>query len=154
MTQTATTPTTPFPRFHLALPVTDLDETFAFYRDVLECPVGRSDTRWVDLDFFGHQLVLHMVEPEDHPNMATNEVDAHSVPAGHFGPILEWDAFHAMAERFKAHGVEFVIEPYIRFEGKRGEQATMFVKDPSNNHLEFKAFRDINMLFATELDAD
>jgi len=152
MNQTMAKPTTPYPRFHLALPVTDLDQTLAFYRDIMGCPMGRSDERWVDLDFYGHQLVLHQVEPHDHPTMATNEVDDHAVPAGHFGPILEWDQFQKLADRFRAHEVSFVIEPYLRFEGKRGEQATMFVKDPSNNFLEFKAFRDIDMLFATDLD--
>ena len=146
-------PTTPYCRFHLALPVIDLDETLAFYTNVIGCPQGRRDARWVDLDFFGHQLVLHQVNPEDHPTMATNQVDDHAVPAGHFGPILEWEAFEGLASRFKNHGVEFIIEPYLRFEGKRGEQATMFVRDPSHNYLEFKAFKDIDMLFATDLDA-
>ena len=149
-----TQPTTPFPRFHLALPVIDLDDTLAFYTDIMQCPQGRRDDRWVDLDFFGHQLVLHQVAPQDHPTMATNQVDDHAVPAGHFGPILEWDQFDALANRFREHNVDFVIEPYLRFEGKRGEQATMFVCDPSKNYLEFKAFRDINMLFATDLTMD
>lgn len=145
-------PTTPFPRFHLALPVTDLEATLAFYTDLLGCPTGRASHRWVDLDFFGHQLVLHMVEPEAHPAAACNMVDGHEVPAGHFGPILEWDDFQVLAERLRAAGVRFVIEPYLRFEGLKGEQATMFIADPSANHLEFKAFRNISSLFATDLD--
>ena len=142
----------PMPRFHLALPVTDLNETRVFYEQVLGCSPGREAKRWVDLDFFGHQLVLHLVEPEDHPAVATNAVDSHAVPAGHFGPILDWSDWEALAERLRARGVEFAIEPYLRFKGKAGEQGTFFVKDPSGNHLEFKTFRDISMLFATDLD--
>lgn len=145
-------PTTPFPRFHLALPVTDLDQTLNFYTELLGCATGRSSSRWVDLDFFGHQLVLHQVAPEEHPAAAHNAVDGHDVPASHFGPILDWDAFQALAERLRGAGVGFVIEPYLRFEGKKGEQATMFIADPSGNHLEFKAFRQIESLFASDLD--
>ena len=145
-------PTTPFPRFHLALPVTDLEDTLNFYTQLLGCPTGRSSSRWVDLDFFGHQLVLHQVEPRAHPSAACNAVDGHEVPASHFGPILEWDQFQALAERLRGAGVPFVIEPYLRFEGKKGEQATMFIADPSGNHLEFKAFRHIDSLFASDLD--
>ncbi|MDX1624968.1 MAG: VOC family protein [Wenzhouxiangellaceae bacterium] len=141
----------PFCPFHLALPVTDLAETRAFYVDVLGCPTGRESDRWVDLDFFGHQLVLHLVDPADHPAAATNPVDGHDVPAGHFGPVLDWAAWEAMAERLKHHGIDFVIEPCVRFEGRAGEQGTFFVSDPSGNHLEFKAFRDRSMLFATDL---
>ncbi|MFW6341198.1 MAG: VOC family protein, partial [Wenzhouxiangella sp.] len=104
-----------YPRFHLALPVIDLDRTLAFYTRTLGCATGRSAERWVDLDFFGHQLVLHQVAPEDHPAVATNPVDGHAVPASHFGPILDWDDFQQLAERLQAAGVEFVIEPYLRF---------------------------------------
>ena len=140
------------PRFHLALPVTDLDATRDFYEQVLGCSPGREAERWVDLDFFGHQLVLHLVESEDHPAVVTNAVDDHAVPAGHFGPVLEWSEWEALAARLRAQGVEFVIDPYLRFEGKTGEQGTFFVKDPSGNHLEFKTFRDISMLFAIDFD--
>lgn len=143
-----------YPRFHLALPVTDLDETVRFYTQVLGCGTGRSAGRWVDLDFFGHQLVLHKVAPEEHPSAASNPVDGHAVPASHFGPVLDWDDFQAMAERLRAAGIDFVIEPYLRFEGRRGEQATMFIADPSGNHLEFKSFKDIGMLFATDLESE
>jgi extradiol dioxygenase family protein len=146
-------PTSPYPRFHLALPVLDLDETLAFYVDLLECPTGRSSAHWVDLDFFGHQLVLHRVDPDAHPAVQRNAVDGHDVPASHFGPILDWDRFEALAERFRGAGLEFVIEPNVRFEGRKGEQATMFIADPSGNHLEFKAFRNIDALFASDLDA-
>jgi hypothetical protein len=137
--------------FHLALPVTDLGATRRFYTDVLGCETGRESDRWLDLDFFGHQLVLHRVDPAEHPAAATNPVDGHDVPAGHFGPVLDWADWEALAERLRAHGVEFVIEPYVRFAGKAGEQGTFFVRDPSGNHLEFKAFRDIGMLFARDL---
>lgn len=139
------------PIFHLALPVTDLQQTLVFYTETLGCRTGRSDKRWVDVDFFGHQLVLHLVAPDQHPTASTNPVDGHAVPASHFGPILEWDDFQTMADRLRDAGVDFVIEPYLRFEGLKGEQATMFVADPSGNHLEFKSFRDIGMLFATDL---
>ncbi len=145
-----TLPTTPYPRFHLALPVTDLDQTLSFYTETLGCATGRSATQWVDLDFYGHQLVLHLVDKANHPASQTNPVDGHAVPASHFGPILQWDEFEGLARRLRDKEVQFIIEPYVRFAGRRGEQATMFVADPSGNHLEFKAFRDIGMLFATE----
>jgi extradiol dioxygenase family protein len=152
--KTAHTAQLPYPRFHLAVPVIDLDRTLAFYLDVLECPTGRRSEHWVDLDFFGHQLVLHRVAPEHHPASQTNPVDGHAVPASHFGPILEWGEFEQLSERLASAGIEFLIDPYVRFEGQRGEQATLFVADPSGNHLEFKAFRDLDMLFATDLDPD
>ena len=146
--------TTPdYPRFHLALPVTDLDRTLDFYTQVLECPTGRRSEQWVDLDFFGHQLVLHRVPREHHPAAQTSPVDGHAVPASHFGPILEWDEFEVLSERLASAGVEFVIKPYVRFAGRKGEQSTMFVADPSGNHLEFKAFRHIEMLFAADPEA-
>jgi extradiol dioxygenase family protein len=146
-------PTDPYPRFHLALPVIDLEETLDFYVDLLACPTGRRSEQWVDLDFFGHQLVLHRVDAAQHPASQRNQVDGHAVPASHFGPILEWAQFEALAERFRSAGLGFVIEPTTRFQGRRGEQATMFVADPSGNHLEFKAFRQIEALFAKDLDA-
>lgn len=145
-------PSASYPRFHLALPVTDLDETLGFYTGLLGCPVGRQSERWVDLDFHGHQLVLHLVDQGQHPSAGTNAVDGHAVPASHFGPILEWDDFQALAERLREAGIRFLIEPYVRFEGRKGEQATMFISDPSGNCLEFKAFRDIDMLFVSDLD--
>lgn len=147
-----TAPTEPYPRFHLALPVTDLDATRTFYTDVLGCATGRESSSWVDLDFFGHQLVLHLVEPEDHPAAASNAVDGHDVPAGHFGPVVDWGDWERLAERMRQHDVEFLIEPYLRFEGKAGEQGTFFVKDPSGNALEFKTFRNLSNLFSTELE--
>lgn len=135
------------PRFHLAFPVKELEKTLIFYRDLLGCKTGRSSEKWIDFDFWGHQVVAH-VSPEDAGKSASNEVDGHAVPAKHFGVILEWDEFQKLADKLKANDVTFVIEPYIRFEGEAGEQATMFLLDPSGNALEFKSFRDESQIFA------
>ena len=133
--------------FHLAFPVSDLTSTRRFYGELLGCPEGRSSSEWIDFDLFGHQIVAHLAPPKnDGPHH--NEVDGHDVPVPHFGVVLDWDHFHAFAERLRAHGVKFVIEPYVRFAGLVGEQATMFFKDPSGNALEFKAFKDRSQLFA------
>ncbi len=135
--------------FHLAFPVNDLQAAREFYGGVLGCPEGRSDERWIDFDLYGHQLVAHL-----RPNGAAstdagaNHVDGHGVPIPHFGLVLEMDAWEALADRLKQHGIEFVIEPYIRFKGLPGEQATMFIRDPSGNALEFKAFKDFGQVFA------
>jgi extradiol dioxygenase family protein len=137
-----------YPRFHLALPVTDLLATAAFYQDVLGCARGRSSARWVDFDFWGHQLVIHLVE--ELPAAAVNPVDGEKVPASHFGPILPWQDIQALIERLEAASISFAIKPTRRFEGRRGEQITMFIQDPSGNHLEFKSFRNIDMLFASD----
>lgn len=141
------------PRFHLAFPVTDLEAARGFYAGVLGCPVGRESGHWIDFDLCGHQIVAHLVSPEAHPAAASNAVDGHEVPAFHFGLILPWDDFEPMAARLRSAQVPFVIEPYLRFEGRVGEQATMFVRDPSGNTLEFKAFRSIDALFATDIEA-
>lgn len=132
--------------FHLAIPVHNLETCRKFYREVLGCEEGRSDTHWVDFNFYGHQLVIHY-SPEK-PQLHYNDVDAHTVPVPHFGVVLEWKDWEVLAERLKASGQEFVIEPYVRFKGKVGEQATMFFYDPAGNALEFKAFKDIGQLFA------
>lgn len=139
---------TQLPRFHLAFSVTDIAATRDFYVGLLGCGEGRSDERWLDFDMFGHQVVAHLGAAGE--DRALNEVDHHSVPVPHFGVILTMDAFWELAERLKAAGTEFVIEPYTRFEGQPGEQATMFFRDPSGNALEFKAFRDDAQVFATE----
>lgn len=132
--------------FHLAIPVKEITTTRAFYRDTLGCKEGRSSDHWVDFDFFGHQLVIHIA---DNPQAeSSNPVDGKSVPVPHFGVVLEWEVFHAFAKAIKEKGIAFIIEPYIRFEGQVGEQATMFFKDPSGNALEFKAFKDPSQLFA------
>jgi extradiol dioxygenase family protein len=135
------------PRFHLAFPVRDLAEARAFYGGLLGCPEGRSAADWVDFDFHGHQIVTHLAPPE--AAAATNAVDGEQVPVRHFGVILEMDAWTALADRLKAAGTRFIIEPQIRFKGEPGEQATLFFLDPSGNALEFKAFADDAMVFAT-----
>jgi uncharacterized protein len=135
------------PPFHLAFPVDDLTAARAFYGALLGCSEGRSSEQWVDFDFFGHQLVAHLAASERRET-ATNPVDGESVPVRHFGVVLDWDAWHALAQRLRDAGVAFLIEPGIRFAGQTGEQATLFVRDPAGNALEFKAFRDPSQLFA------
>lgn len=132
--------------FHLAIPVTDLEKTRKFYGEFLGFPEGRASDKWIDWDFFGHQFVTHL-HPQKNEGIV-NPVDGHGVPVPHFGVVLEWQQWHDFADRLKSHNVQFVIEPYIRFKGQVGEQATMFFCDPSGNALEFKAFKDISKLFA------
>lgn len=141
-------PTTPYPRFHLAFPVTDLAVARRFYGDFLGCAEGRSSEDWVDFDFHGHQIVAHRVAATDMAE-ATNLVDGKEVPVRHFGVVVDLATFDALAAKFRAAGVRFVIEPHLRFRGEAGEQATMFFLDPFGNALEFKAFADMNRLFAT-----
>ena len=141
-------PTTPYPRFHLAFPVTDLAQARRFYGDFLGCAEGRSSEDWVDFDFYGHQIVAHKVGAAGMAD-ATSLVDGRKVPVRHFGVVLDLPAWEALAAKFRAAGVAFVIEPYVRFRGEPGEQATMFFRDPSGNALEFKAFREMSSLFAT-----
>jgi len=136
------------PPFHLAIPVHNLKKCRIFYRDILNCKEGRSNNLWVDFDFYGHQLVIHFKPKKENENLHTNPVDGKNVPVPHFGVVLPWDTFHELASRLKQKDIDFIIKPYIRFEGQVGEQATMFFKDPSGNALEFKAFKDINQLFA------
>ncbi|MBS9523347.1 VOC family protein [Litoribacter alkaliphilus] len=133
--------------FHLAFPIRDIEETRKFYQELLGCEIGRSTDKWIDFNFFGHQLSAH-VKPEELQQAKSNEVDGKNVPVRHFGAILEWDAWHELADKLKAHGIDFIIEPYIRFKGEVGEQATMFFLDPSGNALEFKAFQDREQIFA------
>ena len=133
--------------FHLAFPVHDLASTRAFYGGLLGCPEGRSSAEWIDYDLFGHQIVAHLAPPKE-KGAHHNEVDGHDVPVPHFGVVLGWDQFEAFAAKLRAAGVKFVIEPYVRFAGQVGEQATMFFYDPSGNALEFKAFKDCGQLFA------
>ncbi len=136
------------PRFHLAFPVHDLAAARHFYGEVLQCPEGRSAENWVDFDLHGHQIVAHLAPGDAGHGSHTSLVDDHAVPARHFGLILEWDAWHHLAERLKSFNIAFVIEPYIRFRGQVGEQATLFLLDPSGNALEFKSFRDEATIFA------
>jgi extradiol dioxygenase family protein len=132
--------------FHLAIPVDDLEAARAFYGGVLGCPEGRSAATWIDFDLMGHQLVVHQAPRR--PDAASNPVDADEVPVPHFGVVLSLDAWDALADRVRAAGVPFGIEPHVRFRGEPGEQATMFFRDPAGNALEFKAFRDLGKLFA------
>ena len=137
------------PRFHLAVPVTDLVETRAFYGEVLGFPEGRSASHWIDFDMFGHQLVIHQIERTASAGVAgTNPVDGDDVPVPHFGALLDVDDWMTLRDRLFAAGMSFVVEPHIRFEGEPGEQHTMFFLDPSGNALEFKAFADDGQVFA------
>lgn len=133
--------------FHLAIPVDDLVAARNFYTNVLQCRQGRSSDLWTDYDLYGHQLVIHY-KPKSKAELHSNPVDGHDVPVPHFGVVLPWDEWEVLAKRMKDLGTKFIIEPYIRFEGQTGEQATMFFLDPCGNALEFKAFKDIGQLFA------
>jgi extradiol dioxygenase family protein len=151
------------PPFHLAIPVSDLAASRQFYGELLGCPEGRSSERWIDFDLFGHQVVAHLVEDQvadcasaekvdssaDASHIAGhNPVDGEQVPVPHFGLVLDWQHWLELAEHLTQAGTKFVIEPYIRFQGQVGEQATMFLLDPCGNALEFKSFRDPSQLFA------
>jgi len=133
--------------FHIAIPVTDLQAARVFYSTVLQCPEGRSSDQWVDFNLYGHQLVIHKTSGVEEER-AHNPVDGHAVPIPHYGVVLAWDAWEELSERLRTHKIKFIIEPYIRFKGEAGEQATMFFLDPSGNALEFKAFKDVTQLFA------
>ncbi|HQU15185.1 MAG: glyoxalase [Chromatiales bacterium 21-64-14] len=135
------------PRFHLAFPVTDLESSRRFYVEVLGCRVGRESNRWIDFDFYGHQITGHLA-PEQAGAASTTPVDGHPVPVRHFGVILPWDDWHALSARLSGTGIAFLIPPHVRFRGQPGEQATLFITDPSGNGLEFKSFRDASRLFA------
>ena len=130
--------------FHLAIPVSNLEKSKGFYKDILGCYLGRSSDKWIDFNFFKHQLVVH--QSNSIQEQKYNSVDGHDVPIPHFGVILDWEQWHEFSNRIKDK-IEFVIEPYIRFKGKAGEQATMFFLDPDNNALEFKAFKNDKMIF-------
>jgi extradiol dioxygenase family protein len=136
------------PPFHLAFPVHDLAAARDFYKGLLGCTEGRSSPEWVDFNFHGHQIVAHLA-PDECGSAATNAVDGHGVPVRHFGAVLDMATWEATAEKLRAAGTEFVIEPYIRFKGQPGEQATMFFLDPSGNAVELKSFADMGQLFAT-----
>jgi extradiol dioxygenase family protein len=135
------------PPFHLAFPVNDLEEARNFYAGLLGCPEGRSSDAWIDFDLYGHQVVAHLA-PSETSIASTGAVDGKDVPVRHFGVVLSMGQWEALAKSLKEAKVKFVIEPYIRFKGEPGEQATMFFYDPSGNALEFKAFKDLNQLFA------
>ncbi|MBV7265963.1 VOC family protein [Erythrobacter ani] len=135
------------PPFHLAFPVDDLVQARTFYGELLGCAEGRSSDEWIDFDFHGHQIVAHL--SRNAGDRTSNPVDGHDVPVPHFGLVMTMDDWQTLADKLTAADTEFVIEPTVRFEGKPGEQATMFLRDPSGNALEFKAFADIGQLFAT-----
>jgi extradiol dioxygenase family protein len=134
------------PPFHLAFPVTSLADARAFYGGLLGCPEGRSSDEWIDFDFFGHQIVAHLSPEAGHRE--TNRVDGDNVPVRHFGVVLPMPDWQMLADKLTKAGVEFVIDPHIRFKGHPGEQATMFFRDPCGNAIEFKAFDDPSRLFA------
>jgi extradiol dioxygenase family protein len=144
MTTTFTAPLAPF---HLAFPVRDLTEARQFYGELLGCSEGRSSPEWIDFNFYGHQIVAHLA-PSECGGSASNAVDGHGVPVRHFGVVLSMDEWNVAADKLRAAGTKFVIEPYLRFKGEVGEQATMFFTDPSGNAVEMKAFANIDMLFA------
>jgi uncharacterized protein len=135
--------------FHLAFPVHDLAAARAFYAGVIGCPEGRSSDQWIDFDLYGHQIVAHL-DTGTRPAGITNPVDGHDVPVPHFGVVLTMEQWHELATRVEAAGIAFGIAPHVRFKGEVGEQATMFFRDPSGNVLEFKAFANDAMLFATK----
>ena len=140
--------TTNLSPFHLAFPVHDIAEARAFWGGVMGCPEGRSAETWVDFDFYGHQIVTHL--SDNAGDQVVNAVDGHGVPVPHFGVVLSMEEWQELADRLTAAGTEFAIEPYIRFKGQPGEQATMFFRDPSGNAIEMKAFADRSKLFATD----
>ncbi|MCB9890955.1 MAG: VOC family protein [Planctomycetes bacterium] len=135
--------------FHLAFPIDDLESTRRFYVDILGCAVGREASTWIDFELFGHQISAHVRPRRSATGKAfENPVDGDEVPIPHFGVVLEWHEWHTLRDRLVAANTSFVVGPRIRFEGQVGEQATMFFRDPSGNHLEFKSFRDPRSLFA------
>ena len=131
--------------FHLAIPVLDLDSVNDFYINVLGCSKGRSSSKWIDFNFYGHQLVCHEVKKS--VNKDSNDVDGNNIPVPHFGIILEWNQFQKLSADLQSKNINFIIEPTIRFKGQVGEQAIMFLKDPSNNAIEFKSFRNNDEIF-------
>ena len=133
--------------FHLAFPVKNIESTKFFYKEVLGCEIGREDKKWVDFNFFGHQLSAHL-KPDELKKTKENPVDGKSVPVRHFGVILPWEKWESLSKKLIKINTEFIIEPYVRFEGEVGEQATMFFLDPSGNALEFKSFKDSSQVFA------
>ena len=131
--------------FHLAIPVLDLGAAKDFYINILGCSKGRSSAKWIDFNFYGHQLVCHEVKESINKNM--NNVDGNNIPVPHFGIILDWREFHSLSTDLQSKNINFIIEPTIRFKGKVGEQAIMFLKDPSDNAIEFKSFKNNDEVF-------
>ena len=134
--------------FHLAFPVKNLKDTKDFYTDILGCSLGRTNEKWIDFNFYGHQITAHLSPESFIQKDISNKVDGKDVPVRHFGVILEWDTWHQLSSNLKENNIDFIIDPYIRFKGEVGEQATMFFLDPSGNALEFKSFKDPGQVFA------
>ena len=134
--------------FHLAFPVKNLLDTKIFYTEVLGCSIGRTNPKWIDFNFYGHQITAHLSPESFNHNDVVNKVDGKDVPVRHFGVVLGWDEWHDLSKKLKKLKVKFIIDPYIRFKGEIGEQATMFFLDPSGNALEFKSFKDSSQIFA------
>ena len=131
--------------FHLAFPIFNIDITIKWYKDILGCTIGRQDKKWIDFNFFGHQISAHL--SYDDNKSFSNSVDDHKVPVRHFGIILTQKQWDKLSDNLNDNNIEFIIKPYTRFKGKTGEQSTMFIKDPSGNALEFKAFKNDEMIF-------
>ena len=138
--------------FHLAFQVTSLEAAEDFYAGTLGCPKGRRSRRWIDFDFFGHQITAHLVDAIEPP--ISSEVDGDKVPSRHFGAILPWSEWQGLAKRLEGAGMGFTLAPRVRFKGAPGQQGTFFITDPSGNQLEFKSFKDPAMIFASEADHD
>ena len=135
------------PPFHVAFPVSDLQEARRFYGEILGCSEGRSTDNWVDFNLYGHQVVAHYQPPKPDISLHHNPVDGHDIPVPHFGVVLSMAEWKILRDRLQGAGIQFKVKPYIRFEGESGEQATMFIFDPFGNALEFKAFQDLAYLF-------
>ena len=140
------------PPFHLAFPVTNLEAVREFYVSVLNCSIGRESDRWIDFDFFGHQITAHL-DPTMINEVPVNSVDCHSIPARHFGVILDWSEWDGLVDRIRDFNINFYIEPYTRFKNQTGEQRTFFIQDPSRNYLEFKCFKDKKIIFEAPKNA-
>lgn len=138
------------PPFHLAFPVTNLESIRDFYTTVLKCQVGRESERWIDFNFFGHQITAHLDELSK-DDVACNNVDSKLIPSRHFGVILPWDEWGKLVDHIKQHKIEFYVSPYTRFQGQVGEQRTLFIQDPCKNYLEFKCFKDESYIFQNTL---
>jgi len=134
--------------FHLAIPVTDIEESKRFYHNLLGAKIGRFSDTWIDFDFFGHQLVCHL-SPASISEIS-NPVDQEDVPVPHYGVVLDWNEFEAIIKQLEEKKINFIIKPTIRFKGEVGEQAIAFLRDPSGNAIEFKSFRNMDNLFKSE----
>ena len=136
--------------FHLAIPITDIHQAHNWYTNILDCTVGRQSEEWIDFNFFGHQLVAHLISVKE-DGISTNPVDGEDVPSRHFGIIMKMEDWKSLVQHLKEKKIKFLIQPQIRFKGKVGEQSTFFILDPFGNSLEFKAFQDDSQIYSVEL---